>query len=55
MPSITEECTTLTAWFLAGWPFLFILSFFFFSGGYVMCALARAAGDNWRGDDNDPT
>lgn len=48
MPNIGEECANLSAWFVAGWPFLLILSFFSFSGGYIICALAQAASDDNR-------
>ena len=52
MPNV-DECSTLSGWVAAGWPILLILMFFSFSGGYIICALARAASDNYRGNDHD--
>jgi hypothetical protein len=54
MPNVAEECTKLSSWFIAGWPILFILTFFAFSGGYIINGLARAASNRWREDDEDP-
>jgi hypothetical protein len=51
MPNITDECGVLTTWIISGWPFLLFSTLFSFMSGYVICALARSAGEDWWRDD----